>query len=46
MQSPRHPPKQYNAPFEHPLLNHGPSHDLINNRMENNAYFYHVIIVP
>ncbi len=38
--------KQYNAPFEHPLLNHGPSHDLINNRMENNAHFYHVIIVP
>jgi hypothetical protein len=37
---------QYNAPFEHPLENHGEGHDLQNNRMENNAYYYHVIIVP
>jgi RHS repeat-associated protein len=38
--------KQYNAPFEHPLLNHGEGHNLQTNRMENNAYYYHVIVVP
>jgi RHS repeat-associated protein len=38
--------KQYNAPFEHPLANHGEGHDLQSNRMENNAYYYHVIVAP
>jgi RHS repeat-associated protein len=34
---------QYNAPFEHPLANYGPNST---QRMENNAFFYHVIVVP
>jgi RHS repeat-associated protein len=34
---------QYNAPFEHPLANYGPNST---QRMENNASFYHVIVVP
>lgn len=38
-------PKRYNAPFKHALESHGPGHNLKNNRMENNAYYYHVIIV-
>jgi len=38
--------KQYNSPFEHPLLDHGEGHNLQTNRMENNAYYYHVIVVP
>lgn len=38
--------KQYNAPFKHPLENHGEGHNLQNNRMENNAYYYLAIIVP
>lgn len=38
-------PKGTNAPFEHPLLNHGEGHNLTTNRMENNAYYYHVIVV-
>lgn len=37
---------QYNAPFEHALANHGGGHNLKDNRMENNAYYYHVIVVP
>jgi RHS repeat-associated protein len=36
---------QYNAPFEHPLDNHGAGHNPLTNRMENNAYYYHVIVV-
>ena len=34
---------QYNAPFEYPLANYGPNST---QPMENNASFYHVIVVP
>jgi len=38
--------KQYNAPNLHPLANFGPNSNGPSGRIENNAYHYHVIIVP
>jgi hypothetical protein len=37
---------QYNAPFEHPLENYGPTSNGPSGRIENNAYHYNVIIAP